>query len=122
MVPPALRRINAFLRNKCDCSGDSQLSSCSGNNSVKVGAGNELDWARQLWDFQTNGGSTKPSWTHTLALMGFVSPLIDSTDAWDQWKYALQQKDAAWGTSFWSRWDSLDHLNGINFCQSGVDC
>jgi len=97
---------------------------CSG---VKTGKGNELDWARQFWDYRTNAG-TKPSNNAILSQMftAYNNPNVwftaenepnngDFDNSVNRLTSSIGSYDAANQTAFATRWGSTDDTNGINY-------
>jgi hypothetical protein len=97
---------------------------CSG---VKTGKGNELDWARQFWDYRTNAG-TKPSNNAILSQMftAYGNPNVwftkvdlpnngDFDNSVNRLISAIGSYDAANQTAFLTRWSGTDNTNGVNY-------
>jgi hypothetical protein len=99
---------DAYLRNVCP-----------GSDASKVGHGVELDWSRQLWDYRTLPGTAPTNLElleqYRLAVNppGFFG--WSNTNSWQRMLEAIQEFDDLHGTTFLTRWDATDELNGIDY-------
>lgn len=87
-------------------------NNCTGS---LLGRGVELDWARQFWDYRTNGG-TQPS---NFAILRHIKNALD-TSAWTNTNTfarmvaGIEEYDQDFGTDYRTRWLNTDGTNGIN--------
>jgi hypothetical protein len=99
---------DAYLRNVCP-----------GSDASKVGRGVELDWSRQLWDYRTLPGAAPTNLELLDQLSLAVNPPFfygwSNTNSWQRMLEAIQEFDDLHGTTFLTRWDATDELNGIDY-------
>ncbi len=92
---------------------------CPGSDANKVGHGVELDWSRQLWDYRTLPGTAPTNLELLEQFRLAVNPPFfygwSNTNSWQRMLEAIQEFDDLYGTTFLTRWDATDELNGIDY-------
>jgi hypothetical protein len=92
---------------------------CPGSDASKVGHGVELDWSRQLWDYRTLPGAAPTNLELLEQYQMAVNPPFfygwSNTNSWQRMLEAIQEFDDLYGTTFLTRWDATDDLNGIDY-------